>query len=128
MSVSARKGEGYFMAMQTIALLSVLPVMSPDLPHSFPKYTFQGLLMTSHAVRTLPSAALIPLSQGMGLLERWSEKVLFFCIQYPLCLPLKPSFFMFWSLSECAIQKIAPVPTMDAAQDVILKCNNNVMM
>lgn len=79
-SVSARKGEGYFMATQMIALHSVLSVMPPRLPRSSLKYTFQGFLMTSPAVRTLPSAAPTPLSQGLGLLVRWSEKVLFFCI------------------------------------------------
>jgi len=78
-SVSARKGEGFFMATQMTALHSVLSGTSPDLPRSFPKYAFQGFLMTSQAVRTLPSAAPTPLTQGMGLLVRWSEKVLF-CI------------------------------------------------
>lgn len=86
-SVSARKGEGYFMAMQTVALHSTLSVMSPDLPRSFPKCIFQGFLMTSHAVLTSPSAALIPLSQGVGLLVRWSKKVLF----YIQCLSFLPS-------------------------------------
>lgn len=64
---------------------------APNLPCSFPKYTFQGFLMTCRAVCTLPSAAPIPLSQGMGLWVTWSEKVLFH-IQCLLCfcLPRKP--------------------------------------
>lgn len=82
------------------------------------KVTSQGLLMTSRAAHTLPSAALPPLSQGLGPLVTWSEKVLFLHLITPLFLSAsKATFFCtFCRLSEGVIQKAAPVPTVDTAQ------------
>lgn len=87
-SFSARKGEGYFMAVQMIASHLVRSIRSLGNSYSFLNYTFQWFWMSSCAVSTLPSVVLMPL-QSLGKIQ---------CLQIPLLcfyLPLVSNIFYY---------------------------------
>lgn len=84
-SFSARKGEGYFMAVQMIASHLVPSRWSLGTSYSFLNYTFQWFWMSSCAVSTLPSAILMPL-QSLGKIQCLQNPCVVFlsisCLQY----------------------------------------------